>query len=110
MKQSAGAIRECDIGICDLFCIKHHRGASQITGPWHLIASTECNKRNIVKLYTALYEKKLDIIDKNNYFWSCKDVMELFLLNADPDRSHQQLSIPVRIKRPNSQPQTEVER
>ena len=53
-------------------------------------------------------KRKLDIIDKNNYFWSCKDVMELFLLNADPDRSHQQLSIPVRIKRPNSQPQTEL--
>ena len=35
-------------------------------------------------------KRKLDIIDKNNYFWSCKDVMELFSLNADPDRSHQQ--------------------
>ena len=33
-------------------------------------------------------KRKLDIIvDKNNYFWSCKDVMELFSLNADPDRS-----------------------
>lgn len=56
-------------------------------------------------------KRKLDIIvDKNNYFWSCKDVMELFSLNADPDRSHQQLSIPVRIKRPSSEPQKEVGR
>ena len=56
-------------------------------------------------------KRKLDIIvDKNNYFWSCKDVMELFSLNADPDRSHQQLSIPVRIKKPSSEPQKEVGR
>lgn len=54
-------------------------------------------------------KRKLDIIDKNNYFWSCKDVMELFSLNADPDRSHQQLSIPVRIKRPSSEPQRKLE-